>query len=224
MLGLGGDDTYVVDNAADTVSEGENQGTDTVESTIDFSFADEDLYGNFENLTLLGTAVHATGNSRANVITGNSAANVLDGNEVAEDTLDGGDGDDTYYVYGHGETIEELLGKGTDTVVIRGSAFTLADNVDVEILRADEEEEVSDITGNNLGNRIYGNSRSNVINGGGDNDEVVWTGNRSDYTIERREDGSFILEDKRGAGGDGAIRFSTWRSSRSRTVLSRRRT
>ena len=203
MLGLGGDDTYVVDNAADTVSEGENQGTDTVESTIDFSFADEDLYGNFENLTLLGTAVHATGNSRANVITGNAVANQLDG-AGGQDTLDGGDGDDTYFVYDHGETIKELLGKGTDTVVIRGSAFTLADDVDVEILRADEEEEVSDITGNNLGNRIYGNSRSNAINGGGGNDEVVFTGNRSDYTIERRGDGSFILEDKRGAGGDGA--------------------
>ena len=128
---------------------------------------------------------------------------MLDG-DGGKDTLDGGDGDDTYFVYGHGETIEELLGKGTDTVVIRGSAFTLADDVDVEILRADEEEEVSDITGNNLGNRIYGNSRSNAINGGGGNDEVVFTGNRSDYTIERREDGSFILEDKRGAGGDGA--------------------
>ena len=203
MQGLGGNDIYVVDNASDEIVEIDKQGNDTVESTIDFSLSAKDSYFNLENLTLLGTAVRATGNTGANVITGNSAANVLDG-ATGEDTLKGGDGNDTYFVYGHGETIEEVSGKGTDTLIIRGSAFTLAEGVDIEILKADASEEVTDIIGNNLGNRIFGNSGSNVINGGGGNDEVVFTGNRSDYTIERREDGSFILHDNRGTGGDGA--------------------
>ncbi|WP_201838276.1 PQQ-dependent sugar dehydrogenase [Microvirga zambiensis] len=203
MEGLRGNDTYVVDNAGDEIIEAANEGADTVESTIDFSLSAKDSYGNLEHLTLLGTAMRATGNTGANVITGNDVANELDG-ATGQDTLKGGDGNDTYFVYGHGETIEEFSGKGTDTVVIRGSSFMLADNVDIEILRADGTREVTDIIGNNLANRIYGNSGANRIDGGGGNDEVVFTGNRSDYTIERREDGSFILQDNRGTGGDGA--------------------
>jgi Ca2+-binding RTX toxin-like protein len=98
MRGLGGNDTYVVDNVADTVDESApgSGGVDTVLSLISFSLVNSmGVFGNLENLTLIGSAaISGTGNGLANVITGNTAANVLDGG-VGNDTLTGGLGNDT---------------------------------------------------------------------------------------------------------------------------------
>ncbi len=86
-----GDDTYYVDDAGDTVTESNGQGTDTVISTISFILAN-----NVENLTLVGGArLSGTGNGLANVLIGNGANNVLDG-QKGNDTLIGGGSNDTF--------------------------------------------------------------------------------------------------------------------------------
>ena len=73
MTGGTGDDIYVVDNTGDIVTENADEGTDTVQSAIDYTLGD-----NLENLTLTGTAsINGTGNELNNVITGNSGANIL---------------------------------------------------------------------------------------------------------------------------------------------------
>jgi Ca2+-binding RTX toxin-like protein len=89
LSGSGGNDTYIVDNTGDTVTEGANQGTDTVLASVNFI-----LGSNVENLTLTGVAATGAGNELANVITGNGSANTLAGGG-GDDTLNGGDGDDT---------------------------------------------------------------------------------------------------------------------------------
>ena len=118
-----GNDTYIVDNTADFVSESSlfndpafntNSLTEsTFPSDSNFSFSsDKDLVlssvsyslspGAFglqgfgiENLTLTGTAnVSATGNSLNNVLLGNIGANVFFGT-AGNDTLNGGAGNDT---------------------------------------------------------------------------------------------------------------------------------
>jgi len=89
MSGGAGDDTYVVDNVRDVVSEGLNAGTDTVRSALSYA-----LGANVENLELTGTAhLSGTGNALANVITGNSGNNVLSGG-LGDDVLLGGAGND----------------------------------------------------------------------------------------------------------------------------------
>ena len=80
MIGGLGNDTYVVDNVGDVVTEALNEGTDTVQSSVSFA-----LGANVENLTLTGSAnVNGTGNGDANVITGNSGNNILDGGVGAD--------------------------------------------------------------------------------------------------------------------------------------------
>ncbi len=83
-------DTYIVDNVSDYVSENANEGTDTVKSSVTYT-----LGTNVENLTLTGTtAINSTGNALDNVITGNSGNNSLFGYD-GNDTLVGGAGKDT---------------------------------------------------------------------------------------------------------------------------------
>ena len=90
MEGGLGDDTYVVDNAGDTVIEERGEGIDLVQSAISYTIG-----ANVENLMLTGSAsVNGTGNSLNNVLTGNNGSNVLVGGD-GSDTLIGGTGADT---------------------------------------------------------------------------------------------------------------------------------
>ena len=89
MYGYGGDDTFIIDNAGDGISEAAGGGTDTALASVSYTLA-----ANVENLTLTGTsAINGTGNALDNVITGNLAANVLSGSG-GNDTLIGGAGTD----------------------------------------------------------------------------------------------------------------------------------
>ena len=139
MMGGTGDDTYVVDNAGDVVSENANAGIDTVLTSITYT-----LPTNVENLTLTGTAaVNGTGNTLANVMTGNDAANSLSGlagndtliglggndtlnGGAGADTMSGGLGNDTYVVDNVGDVVNETGGDGTDTVQ-SSISFSLGD-------------------------------------------------------------------------------------------------
>lgn len=92
MLGGAGDDMYWVDSATDSITEGVNEGVDTVQSETTWV-----LNGNLENLTLTGAmSIDGSGNALDNVIAGNSANNALDGGD-GNDSLNGGDGADTLW-------------------------------------------------------------------------------------------------------------------------------
>jgi Ca2+-binding RTX toxin-like protein len=154
MSGGAGDDTYVVDNAGDTVAENANEGIDTVQSSLTYI-----LGANVENLTLMGTtAINGTGNALDNVLTGNSGANVLTG----------GAGNDTYVV-GTGDTVAEQANAGIDTVQ---SAITWTLGANLENLTLIGTTAING-TGNTLDNVLAGNSAANVLTGGAGNDTYV---------------------------------------------------
>ncbi len=167
MMGGAGDDTYIVDNIADIVTEKAAQGIDTVSSRITYGLADTDGAGsngaNVENLTLTGTAaLNGTGNALNNVLTGNAAANALDGGSGA-DTMAGGAGNDVYYLDNIGDAVTEVSNEGTDTV-ISSITFSLALAANVENLTLSGTDMIN-ATGNALNNVLIGNSANNTLAG-----------------------------------------------------------
>jgi VCBS repeat-containing protein len=161
-----GNDTYIVDNAGDVVTEAVNAGTDTVQASIDYT-----LGANVENLVMLDGALNGTGNALANNITGNAADNLIDGG-AGVDTMSGGLGDDTYIVDATADVVVEAAGAGNDTV--RASAtYTLSANVENLVLTGSA---AINGTGNALDNSITGNDADNVLSGGAGKDTILGGG------------------------------------------------
>ncbi|MCT0200330.1 hypothetical protein KQ313_11640 [Synechococcus sp. CS-1325] len=155
LRGLGGNDTYVVDELSDTVTEVNAVGVDLVQSSISFTL------GNFvEDLRLTGSAaINGTGNTLANVITGNASDNILDG-KAGADTLSGGAGNDVYVVDNVGDAIVDSSGTGDEVT----ASVTRTLETTIEKLTLTGATAISG-TGNTLANTIVGNSAANTLDG-----------------------------------------------------------
>ncbi len=178
------DDTYIVDDAGDVVTEQSNQGSDRVIASIDYR-----LGSNLENLTLGGSAdLSGTGNAFNNNIVGNSGANTINGGAGA-DTMAGGSGNDTYIVDSISDVIIEIAGEGVDTVSSSVS-HTLFANVENFTLTGSA---AANGTGNDLGNVLTGNGAANLLQGLGGNDTL--NGGKGVDTLEGGSgDDSYIVE------------------------------
>jgi Ca2+-binding RTX toxin-like protein len=170
LTGGAGNDTFVVHDAGDVVSEanGLAGGVDTVQSFVTYTISDVDV----ENLTLLGTGnINGTGNAAVNVITGNDGDNVLSGLGGA-DRMIGGGGNDTFVVHDTGDVVSEAngLAGGIDTVQSFVS-YTISD-VDVENLTLLGTGNING-TGNAAANVITGNAGNTVLTGGAGIDTLI---------------------------------------------------
>ena len=200
MVGGLGDDLYVVGAAGDLTVEAAGAGTDLVQSYV----ATFTLQVNVEDMVLLGSAITGIGNASANKITGSGLNNVLDGaggddslsggtgNDTliggsGNDTLDGGAGNDlmsggigndTFVVAAAGDSVNELLGEGTDLVRSFLGSYTLTANVE----RLELQGSAVTGIGNALDNSITGNTLSNVLDGSAGNDRLLG-GDGSDTLI-----------------------------------------
>lgn len=177
MAGGADDDTYYVDNAGDVVTEAAGAGIDLVMSSITTV-----LSNNVENLTLTGgAAIDGTGNVLDNHLVGNGAANVLRGG-LGTDTLEGGQGDEIYYVNNLADLVVEVSGQGYDLIVAT-SSYTIAANASVEELRgyyyltgglALTGNEISNLIRGTLGDdTIDGGRGADILRGGDGNDTFV---------------------------------------------------
>lgn len=172
MFGFGGDDTYIVDNAGDTVTESAGNGVDLVNAYITHT-----LSANVEMLSLEGSAsINGIGNDLANTILGNNGSNILNGRGGA-DRMSGYGGNDTYVVDNAGDVVRENSGAGYDTVQTAISR-NLDANVERMMLLGTANLNAG---GNGLANVIVGNSGANRLNGGAGSDTL--TGGQANDTF-----------------------------------------
>jgi Ca2+-binding RTX toxin-like protein len=126
LTGGTGNDTYVVDNAGDAVTELANEGTDTVRTAL----ASYTLAANVENLVYTGSgAFSGTGNALDNSISGGGNGSKLDGG-AGNDTLQGL-GDFADYKITHPTAADTVLtDKAGNVVTVRNvEFFAFADGV-----------------------------------------------------------------------------------------------
>jgi Ca2+-binding RTX toxin-like protein len=190
MAGGKGDDTYVVDNVGDKVTELAGGGLlDSVLSSISYTLGSE-----LEQLTLTGAAnINGTGNAQANKITGNDGNNILDG-KAGADTLDGGNGNDTLIVDDPGEKTSDS-GTGIDQV-LSSTTHTIGTGIENLTLTG---MAASGGAGNALANKIVGNAAANDLNGGAGADTLLG-GNGNDILTDTLGDDSDRFDG--GAGAD----------------------
>ena len=196
MVGLAGNDTYIVDDLLDVVVEAAGQGTDTVQTLM--AALSIELMANVENLTYTGADADpfvGTGNTLANVISGGDLADTLsglDGNDTLNggadndtligglgndtlnggagaDTMRGGAGDDVYDVDDAGDVVDEVTAGSTGTDRVESDInYVLGANLE----NLDLNNDAANGTGNELNNVINGNDAANQLFGGAGNDTL----------------------------------------------------
>ncbi len=202
LVGLGGNDTYRIFNAADVIVEGAGGGTaDRVTAAVSFALAADD---HIEIMTTNGStgtaAINLTGNALAQAITGNAGVNVLsDGGGAGVDTLTGLLGNDIYRISNTASLIVESAGQGTADRVTAAVSFALAADDDIEVMTTDGSTGTAaiNLTGNALAQAITGNAGVNVLSDGGGAGVDTLTGLLGNDTYIVRNAGTVIIE---GAG------------------------
>lgn len=220
MSGGSGNDSYVVDNVGDVLTELPNEGVDTVRSSISHT-----LGTSLENLVLTGsTAVNGSGNVLNNLLIGNAGNNILYGDAgvdtlfgyagndrldggAGNDILQGGQGNDTYVIDSIGDSLWESANQGRDTVE---SAFSYTLGVNFESLILTGAAAING-TGNSLDNTLTGNSANNLLTGGAGNDTLDGGGG-ADSMIGGTGDDYYVLDnagdivtEKAGEGGADSV-------------------
>lgn len=197
LVGLAGNDTYVVDSTTVSVVEAASEGIDLVRSSTDFT-----LGAHVENLTMIGASVASgTGNDLGNLLisstagsrlfglagndtlTGGTGSDWLDGG-TGNDTMSGGSGDDVYVVDSLLDAVTESSSGGADTIQSYIS-YTLGSNIEHLTLLGDA---ALNATGNAGGNTIRGNRTANLIDGGAGIDTMMGGAGNDTYIVDNLSD------------------------------------
>jgi Ca2+-binding RTX toxin-like protein len=195
LIGGLGNDTYYAD-ADDTIQEDGGQGNDRVAAMTSVFLSAAASIEVLEAVNRTGTdLIDLGGSDTVNFIGGNDGTNILygrggsdtlygyDGDDFLvggeagktdSDTMVGGAGNDTYYVFSSTDIIREVAGEGFDRVATKVS-FTLDRRAAVERLEAGDSTSTDPLTliGSDFGNTIVGNAGNNLIDGARGNDTLI---------------------------------------------------
>ncbi len=170
LVGLGGADVYVFNDADDIADETGGGGIDRIESTVNVNLTDIiHVIGVVENITLLGALnLNATGDALANIINGNTGENTLSGG-AGNDVLDGRVGNDTLFGNAGNDTMDG--GDGND-----------------RLYGGTENDRLNGIAGDD---RLTGNAGNDVLDGGtgtdimlgGAGDDIYFVSNSGEFAL-----------------------------------------
>jgi Ca2+-binding RTX toxin-like protein len=196
MVGGTGDDTYVVDDEYDIVTEDADAGNDTILTTLaSFTLSAANVenlgYSGFGNFT-------GTGGASDNLLSGGSGDDILSGEDGDDsfrtsdgsDLIDGGDGTDTILVTGNQWTISLSETLGVVTLVDYNfssssseltsverihfsdldQSFTIAEVLDPSFTGTNGDDDP--LEGNGLDNQIYGLDGDDMLIGAGGYDTL----------------------------------------------------
>jgi len=153
LLGGTGDDTYIVNDAGDVVTELANEGTDTIETSLNLDLG---KLANVENLTLTTGATSGKGNALSNVLKASTAAAVAldggDGNDTlignaGADSLSGGAGNDALLGMAGKDTLDGGLGNDTLDGGADNDTYTDAGGSDTYVMAGNFGQDVITDTG-----------------------------------------------------------------------------
>jgi Ca2+-binding RTX toxin-like protein len=189
MAGGTGNDRYVVDDPLDAIVEGAGEGDDWLHSSVSYALGAGVSIEVMTTLNAAGiAALNLAGNEFGQSIYGNAGANWLSGGG-GSDYLVGLGGNDVYIVDDLTDTIFEAAGEGDDRI-ISSDNYILGAGVSVETLGTANAAStaVLHLTGNELGQSIYGSAGENWLSGGGggdylvglDGNDILWGGAGSD--------------------------------------------
>lgn len=195
LKGGAGSDTYYLDNAGDVI-EGEATGIKDSDlarvsgmgswtitlgiERVEIGSGVSEIIGNAENNDVRGTAAAETifGNDGNDLLFGMGGADSLVGglgNDTLKGadgaigaTLEGGAGDDLYWVLSTADVVKESADAGYDNAIVLVD-WTMAANVETADVWVDTGLAVM---GNALGNYIGGGGGDDTLSGGGGNDTI----------------------------------------------------
>jgi VCBS repeat-containing protein len=185
LEGLGGDDSYHVNNTNDTVREAPNGGYDIVAATVDYT-----LPANVEALYMVGSELTGTGSDNADTLLSSGGPN----------TLEGLGGDDLYYVNNPADRVIEAANGGYDTVMATVS-YNLPANVEAMYMNG------SGLTGTgSSGNDTLATLGANTLFGGDGSDMFVFFAGADGATVADfdRSDGDILVFSGFGTEAQGA--------------------
>ena len=130
-----------------------------------------------ETISGFGGNDNLIGGGGGDYLVGGAGADLLSGNADAPSTLQGGVGDDWYYVFGAGDSIVEFAGEGNDRIITAAS-YTLSAGREIETLTTADQAGTAaiNLSGNAFGQVMFGNAGANVLTGGGGVDYLLGLG------------------------------------------------
>ena len=196
MIGGIGNDTYVVDNAGDEVTEAIGEGNDAAYASVSWTMTAGASIETLGTTNETGTtAINLTGNAIGNHLIGNDGPNILNGGGGI-DHMTGNGGNDIYRIDNASDWVTEEGGGGSDEAWTSVS-WTMTDNADIETLHPTSwvSTDPLNLTGNETGNVVWGNSGNNVLNGGGGMDELISLGGYNSFLFNTELSEMFNIDD-----------------------------
>jgi len=163
LIGGAGNDYYILNSEVeDTTIELAGGGTDTVQSSVNFSLLNRPTFSQIENLVLTGTAILGKGNALDNSVSGYTTENRL---TLANDNqLSGGAGADSLYGGLGADLLDggignDMLVGGTNTIF--GGDSTLDGGIDTDTLNGNDQ-----LLGGDGSDSLDGGFGNDILKGG----------------------------------------------------------